>query len=166
MGKIFGYFVLTIFFVAIVFSIITASGRDELLDKLDADSEAQVSEQGAIPEEPLLPQPMHLDPDMPLSYAIQAPDLHRIEVLDNPNENKIKDLLHRDIVVMAKVDTRKLNNPYYEVDEVLYLTIVGYTSTHFETIDTSKGKNKYFAYLITDFMRALNDVGGEVIYEL
>lgn len=166
MGKVFGYFVLAIFFVAIIFSIITASGKDDLLDKLEAEptQEAEVTEM--TQPEAVLPQPMHLDPNMPISYTINTPQLQRLVLLENANESDIKGLLSRDITVVAKVDTRKLNNPYYEVDEVIFLTITGYTSTHFETFDTNRLENKYFAYLITDFMRALAETGGDVMYVL
>ena len=94
--------------------------------------------------------------EFPEYYKIEGFNPGQLRTIKNSTEADIKNVLSRGDVVLGLVDARILNNPFLDQTDFVYVTLVGYTKTHF--ISDSK-----FTYLITDFMRALSATGGDII---
>lgn len=102
--------------------------------------------------------------EVPSEASLDNFDREAVKRVSNPTIEEIKEAISSGYSVVGYVDTSVLKNPYYSFDGGLFVTIIGYTETHFTTVESGIRSGGGFVYLISDFMNALNAGGGQVLF--
>ena len=83
----------------------------------------------------------------------------KVEIIDNPTIEQIKNLLNQKLPVIIPAAGRSLNNPYFKDPGPLYhmLVIKGYTEDKFITNEPGTKRGHNFLYDQTGLMEAIHD---------
>lgn len=168
LGRFIGFTVFIILVGSIVLNIATLSGADEFVDNFGERETEEDAEDvlDVVKQSPVFLQ-SEKEPetvsDYPEDYLIKDYDGGVSRVITNPSVEAIKYQISQGNMVIGYLDTSVLNNPYYTENTSVFVSVIGYSDTHFVTSESGIRNGNAFVYLISDFMIALEASGDQVV---
>lgn len=165
-GRFIGLLVVVFFVVAVVLNIASLSGADEFVESFGDEEKEEVLE--TVKQPPAYfasenPVAVTATGDFPTDYFIEDYDGGVSKVITAPSVEAIKYQVSQGNIIIGYLDTSVLNNPYYDSDFKVFVSVIGYSDTHFVTSESGIRNGNGFVYLISDFMKALQASGDQVV---
>lgn len=89
---------------------------------------------------------------------------NKIIIVQNAEIQDIKKIITAGHPIIVPLTSEYLNNPYYPHPGYHMLVAIGYTDEKIITNDNGTRRGKDFSYQNEDFMKAMKDSGGDILY--